>query len=154
MSVVSRGRRQKSWQIADELASLLGTMSEELGERLRRAARAQGITSDEEAARLVGVSYRQYQRWLSGESDPRGSNLKLISEKLGVPIAELVGAPDPSQLDRIEDMLQVLVGRSSPEDGGVVADAVDPLLEGVDPPKPPGHGRPGRKPGAPRRSAS
>ena len=79
-----------------------------LGERLRELARARGLSSDEDAARLVGVSYRQYQRWLSGESDPRGSSLKQIAEAFEVPIAELIGdeAPSERQLDRMEAELE------------------------------------------------
>jgi transcriptional regulator with XRE-family HTH domain len=106
MSVVSTRRRQKSWQIADKIASLIDGMSgEELGERLRRLARMHGLGSDEDAARHVGVSYRQYQRWLSGVSQPRTSSLKQIAEAFDVSLAELVGEPDPSQLDRIEQAL-------------------------------------------------
>lgn len=79
-----------------------------MGQRLRELARARGLSSDEEAARLVGVSYRQYQRWLSGESDPRGSSLKQIATAFEVPIAELIEDEPLSerQLDRIEAELR------------------------------------------------
>jgi transcriptional regulator with XRE-family HTH domain len=108
MSVVSSARRQKSWQIGEEIATLLHAMQSDdvsFGARLRRLSRADGCESDEDAARKIGVSYRQYQRWLSGESEPRGSSLKLIAEAFGVPISELVDLPDEDQLDRIEGLL-------------------------------------------------
>ena len=76
-----------------------------LGDRLRALQLARGLASDEEGARLVDVSYRQYQRWISGESDPRGSSLKKIADAFDIPIAELIGEPSERQLDRIEKEL-------------------------------------------------
>jgi transcriptional regulator with XRE-family HTH domain len=108
MAVVSTLRRQKSWQIGEEIATLLRVMEDSdisFGTRLRTLSRAAGCESDEDAARRIGVSYRQYQRWLSGESEPRASSLKLIAEALGVPVSELIGLPDENQLDRIEALL-------------------------------------------------
>lgn len=121
MSVVSRPARQKSWQLAGKIVSLLDAVdldAEQLTAKLRALARAHpDVKSDEDAARLIGVSYRQYQRWLAGESTPRGSTLKRIAAAYGVPLAELLGEPAKSQLDRIEGMLAELLAREvSPEE--------------------------------------
>ena len=107
-----------SWKSFDGIVNLLEEMEDprplsSLGELLRDLRKARGLDSDEDAARLVGISYRQYQRWLSGESEPRGHSLKLISDAFDVPIRMLVGVseelvPDETQLDRIEDLLNRL----------------------------------------------
>lgn len=112
MAVVSRTARQKSWQIADDLVSLLDDLDRaqgQLGARLRALARTHGLESDEAAARHIDVSYRQYQRWLSGDSEPRTSTLKRIAAAYDIPLAELLGEPDKSQLDRIEEKLERLL---------------------------------------------
>lgn len=120
MVVMSSARRSKSWQIAGKVASILDLMDDEqLGTRLRALARARGLGSDEDAARHVGVSYRQYQRWLSGESEPRTSSLARVAEAFGIPLTELVGEPDKDQLDRIEDQLSrvlLLLGETAARD--------------------------------------
>src|SRR5947209_15140887 len=150
MAVVSRPARQKSWQIAGEIVSLLDALNvhgEQLGVRLRTLARARGITSDEDAARLIGVSYRQYQRWLSGESDPRSTSLKQIAQAFEIPLVELLGEPDPTQLDRIEAKLERLLARIDPADQPLSAgEEADRVLDEMRRELAPGAG--GDRPGA------
>lgn len=138
MPVVSRPARQKSWQIGEEIVSLLRALDAkdtDLGARLRAYAAALGITSDEDAARKVGVSYRQYQRWLSGESEPRARSIRQIAEAFSIPVSDLVGLPDESQLDRIEGTLTALIvelraaGVIEPAEPVSQAEEVDQLVE-------------------------
>lgn len=103
---------KKSWQIQKEVVSLLEVLAakqSEVGQRIETLRRAHGL-SQEAAAHEVGVTSRQWQRWASGESEPRASNLARISERFDVPASELIGAAagEPKQLDRIERRLEDL----------------------------------------------
>lgn len=111
MSVVSRPTRKKSWQTAREVANLLDVLAareKEIANRLEVLRKAHGL-SQEAAAHEVGVSNRQWQRWASGESEPRASNLARISERFNVSVSELVGAGTETQFDRIEAKLDQLL---------------------------------------------
>lgn len=160
MSVVSIPARQKSWQIAGKIVSLLDTVDLEkqpLPAKLRALARARGLNSDEDAARLIKVSYRQYQRWLSGESEPRASSLKQIAAAYEISLIELLGEPDKSQLDRLEqrlDEIHALLTGVEDEPTAVVGPAGAPLLEEVESQTRPTPARQRRTPGAsPRKNA-
>lgn len=65
------------------------TRRRELGERLVATRRAAGLSQDQLADR-VGVERRTIQRYESGERDPRYTDLLLIANALGAPLADLV----------------------------------------------------------------
>src|SRR5205807_1033259 len=91
-----------------------------------------------QAARLAGISFRQYQRWESGQSDPRDVNLLALANAWGLPIDEL-RPPDPEheeqevrdQLDRIEAKLDAVMKRVGldPGDLDLVEAVVEPIEE-------------------------
>jgi len=56
----------------------------EIGTRIRDALEARNGGNQSEMARHVGVSPQAVQKWIAGESVPRGRNLRLASEFLGV----------------------------------------------------------------------
>lgn len=72
-----------------------------------RELRAERALSQPEAAELVGVSLRQWQRWEHGDV-PHQRNIRLIADAFGVKPSSLFGSPDESQLDRIEDSLAAI----------------------------------------------
>jgi transcriptional regulator with XRE-family HTH domain len=61
----------------------------ELGLRLAAARRKAGL-SQEQLGDRVGVERRTVQRYESGERDPRFTDLLLLADALGVPLADLV----------------------------------------------------------------
>lgn len=88
---------------------------ERLVERLEELRERHGL-SQEDAARKVGITHRQWQRWESGDSTPYPSSLSKIASAFGITVAEFFDeeglppakTPDP-QLDRLEDMLNALL---------------------------------------------
>jgi ribosome-binding protein aMBF1 (putative translation factor) len=99
-----------SFQVA--LANLERQMADHLkrqGVRLRDARRALKI-SQEEAARLIGVSNKAYGDWERGKSEPRDRNWRQIEEILKIKAEEVRGEPPQSQLDRIEETQQQILG--------------------------------------------
>lgn len=58
---------------------------ETMAQRLERALLQKNGGNQSEMARYVGVSPQAVQKWISGESQPRGENLRKASEFLGVP---------------------------------------------------------------------
>jgi transcriptional regulator with XRE-family HTH domain len=60
-----------------------------LGQRLAAARRTVQLSQDQLADR-VGVERRTIQRYESGERDPRYTDLLLIADAIGVPLADLV----------------------------------------------------------------
>lgn len=60
----------------------------DLSERLSRRRAQLGLTKAE-AAKKVGVSARTYERWETGRAVPRTKSRILISEGLGIPVADL-----------------------------------------------------------------
>ena len=74
--------------------------------------RERASLSQEDAARKVGVTHRQWQRWESGESMPYPRNLDKVASAFGISVAEFfddvpLTVPDTrsDQLDRIETEL-------------------------------------------------
>lgn len=53
--------------------------------RLEAALQAKNGGNQSELARFIGVSPQAVQKWISGISEPRGKNLQLAAEFLGVP---------------------------------------------------------------------
>jgi transcriptional regulator with XRE-family HTH domain len=79
---------------------------EKVSQRLRELRELQGL-SQEDAARKVGITQRQWQRWESGESMPYPRSLDMVASAFEISVAEFFDPPqpiasDPSQLDRIE----------------------------------------------------
>jgi transcriptional regulator with XRE-family HTH domain len=129
MQIASRPSRQKSWHTATKRVSVLAalairkqTVSRVLGEL--RQAHGDPDTGkplpQEEAARRVGVSYRQWQRWEAGDSVPYPRSLEAIAQAFDIDVSQFFdeptarpATPDPfagadlkRQLDRIENMLR------------------------------------------------
>jgi transcriptional regulator with XRE-family HTH domain len=96
---------------------------ERVVERLSELRERAGL-SQEDAARKVGVTHRQWQRWESGESMPYPRNLDRVASAFGIAVAEFfddqpAAAPrDDTQLDRIEALLVELVGLLRPREPG------------------------------------
>jgi transcriptional regulator with XRE-family HTH domain len=100
------------------------------GARLREARKALKI-SQEEAARLIGVSNKAYGAWERGTSEPRDRNWRQIEEILKIRVEEIRGEPPQSQLDKIEanqrqilaNQRQILVEIASMRDERAAAEA-------------------------------
>ncbi|MFF9197355.1 helix-turn-helix domain-containing protein [Streptomyces sp. NPDC014779] len=60
-----------------------------LGRRLAELRRAAGISQDQLAA-AIGMERRSIQRYEAGTRDPRFTDLVLIADAIGVPLARLV----------------------------------------------------------------
>ncbi|WP_432124083.1 helix-turn-helix domain-containing protein [Streptomyces sp. C10-9-1] len=60
-----------------------------LGQRIAEYRRAAGLSQDQLASR-VGVERRSIQRYEHGERDIKFTDLVLIADALGVPLADLV----------------------------------------------------------------
>jgi transcriptional regulator with XRE-family HTH domain len=116
MSVVSTPSRKISWRERREVVNLLEVLATEqtkVGERLARLREAHALTQEAAAAR-AGVTLRAWQRWESGASEPYARNIARISEEFEIPLHELVGdgpSPEPSQLDRIEQKLDLILNQ-------------------------------------------
>lgn len=65
-------------------------MREQIGENIKQARLKRGLTQ-EEVARDVGVTVRNYQRWERGLVTPYYRNLQAIAFALDVEEAELLG---------------------------------------------------------------
>ena len=108
-----------SWHGQPRRVSVLAEMAlrqEKVSERLRELRERNGL-SQEDAARKVGITHRQWQRWESGDSMPYPRSLDMVASTFGISVAEFFDPPEPtvdqSQLDRIEgklDQLLALVG--------------------------------------------
>jgi len=60
-----------------------------MAKRLEQALKDKNDGNQSEMARFVGVTPQAVQKWISGDTEPRGKNLKKASEFLGVPEATL-----------------------------------------------------------------
>lgn len=121
-----------------EIVSLLDALAAketEIGERLRALRKAHAL-SQEAAAHKVGASYRQWQRWEAGETEPRASNVAQISAAFEVSVAELVGPGPQSQLDRIEVAVSQLAAQLQDLRGETAATAAEVMqrLADISPP--------------------
>lgn len=134
-----------SWHGQARRVSVLAEMAlrqEKVSERLLELRERQGL-SQEDAARKVGITHRQWQRWETGASMPYPRNLDAVASAFGIGVGEFFDAEptqmsDVSQLDRIEaklDEVLALLG-SNGEDALATAGAED-----LD--KPPGGARAG-----------
>lgn len=120
--------------------------NEEIGQRLAWLREQKGNPPQEVVAAEVGVSYRSYQAWETGETKPSWRNLTKLAEYYGV-AAEFIliggddvvestsapadevddlaeGATASERFDRIEAMLAELLARTEPapapiDEGGV-----------------------------------
>lgn len=82
---------------------------EKVSERLLELREHHGL-SQEDAARKVGITHRQWQRWETGESMPYPRNLDAVASAFGISIVEFFDpdepvVPDAPHLARIEDRL-------------------------------------------------
>jgi transcriptional regulator with XRE-family HTH domain len=106
-----------SWHGQPRRVSVLAEMAlrqEKVSERLRELRERQGL-SQEDAARKVGITHRQWQRWETGASMPYPRNLDAVASAFGISVAEFFDPAEPvvddSQLARIEEKLNDLLGR-------------------------------------------
>ena len=126
-----------SWHGQPRRVSVLAEMAlrqEKVSERLRELRERNGL-SQEDAARKVGITHRQWQRWESGDSMPYPRSLDMVASTFGISVAEFFDPAEPvvdqSQLDRIEAKLdQVLAILEQPGDiAGPVVEASANELE-------------------------
>jgi len=118
MPDMSNTSRQMSWRGQQRRVSVLAEMAlrqEKVSERLRELRERQGL-SQEDAARRVGITHRQWQRWESGDSMPYPRSLDMVASSFGISVAEFFDPPehaavDVSQLDRIEEKLDEAISR-------------------------------------------
>jgi len=116
MGTVSSMPRKKSWQGQRRRVSVLAEMAlrqEKVSARLLELRERQGL-SQEDAARKVGITTRQWQRWETGESMPYPRNLDLVASRFGISVSEFFDEdaptiPKPDQLDRIEAKLDKII---------------------------------------------
>jgi transcriptional regulator with XRE-family HTH domain len=95
--------------------------------------------SQEDAARKVGVTHRQWQRWESGESTPYPRNLDKVASAFRVPVSTFfdedpIVLSDDDQLDRIEAMLERITQALGLDGDGEPGEALLRLLRGAAPP--------------------
>ena len=62
--------------------------------RIREAREALGW-SQERLATAIGTTQQTVQRWESGVTDPKGSQIKAISKAMGVTVSFLMGMDEP-----------------------------------------------------------
>ncbi len=88
----------------------------ELGARIAELREARGNPPQNVVAQQMGVGYRSYQAWESGETRPEWRNLERLADYYGVDQHWLLTGQGPSeprpqrdQLDRIEAMLTAVM---------------------------------------------
>lgn len=88
---------------------------ERVVERLSELRERAGL-SQEDAARKVGVTHRQWQRWESGQSMPYPRNLDKVASAFGISVSDFfddqpLASPETrsDQLDRIEAKLDEIL---------------------------------------------
>lgn len=164
MPVVSIPMSQKTWRKHAEVVNLLEALAEretEIASRLAGLRRAHGL-SQEGAAHKAGVSLRQWQRWETGESEPRNSTLNRVADKFDVAVGELLDEQLPTadfaaQLERIEAKLDTILERTATDErdlGGLMIEALERAMQqageaGQRPPK----SNPARRQATPRHAA-
>lgn len=119
-----------SWHGQRRRVSVLAEMAlrrEKVMERLLELRERHGL-SQEDAARKVGITHRQWQRWENGESMPYPRNLDAVASKFGISVAEFFD-PEPdisvdvAQLDRIEATLNAILSLLLAEEAPAVGPA-------------------------------
>jgi transcriptional regulator with XRE-family HTH domain len=153
-----------SWHGQPRRVSVLAEMAlrqEKVSERLRELRERNGL-SQEDAARKVGITHRQWQRWESGDSMPYPRSLDMVASTFGISVAEFFDPAEPvvdqSQLDRIEAKLdQVLAILKQPGDiAGPFVESIVNELEGRgvgDPPAADPSGGGSKQPSGAKRAA-
>jgi transcriptional regulator with XRE-family HTH domain len=124
-----------SWQRQPRRVSVLAEMAlrqEKVSARLTELRERHGL-SQEDAARKVGITVRQWQRWETGESMPYPRNLDAVASSFGVTVSGFFDEASPvienSQLDRIEGKLDELLGMLRDPASGVAEDIATHLAE-------------------------
>ncbi|MCX4994244.1 helix-turn-helix domain-containing protein [Streptomyces longwoodensis] len=74
----------------DPLPDWVLTRRRQIGERIRTARRAAGL-SQLALAERIGRDHRTVHRWEYATADPSTTDLLLLADALGVPLSELVG---------------------------------------------------------------
>lgn len=104
---------------APDLFGTLREMAEfgpDAGKRLRAAREGLGLSQFEAAVKLE-VTEKTVGKWERAQAKPtRKGHWAKIEEVYGVTRREILGEPEPDQLDRIEQMLQRLVDFISSQD--------------------------------------
>jgi transcriptional regulator with XRE-family HTH domain len=124
-----------SWHGQPRRVSVLAEMAlrqEKVSERLRELRERQGL-SQEDAARKVGITQRQWQRWESGDSMPYPRSLDMVASTFGISVAEFFDPAEPvvdtTQLDRIEGKLDELLSLLRGETDGELQEFARALAE-------------------------
>lgn len=102
--------------------SVLAEYGQEAGARLRIAREALGLSQFDAAVKL-GVTDKTVGKWERAQAKPtRKGHWAAIEEVYGVTRAEILGEPEPAQLDRLEGemaqqrlMLEALLDSIRPE---------------------------------------
>ncbi len=100
-----------SWQRSGTAAMLGGVTTGRIPARLLQLRKERAL-SQEEAAHLMGVTVRAWQRWERGESVPYQRNLARVHEVFGVPVEDFYDPTDAQfegaaeRLERIESSLE------------------------------------------------
>ena len=92
--------------------------TETLGERIRAARQAAGL-SQEKLAEQLGLTRQAVTKWETGQSAPSTENLLRLAEVLGVPVTALLGeaasspplAGQPLHILSFREFIQVLCSR-------------------------------------------
>jgi len=86
---------------------LEGPSPRELGAKIRRARRRQGVTQDVLAS-AVGVTTRTLQNWEAGKTEARYPTIRKIADFLGVPAAEIAGELPPTQVETLLEQVEAV----------------------------------------------
>lgn len=75
----------------------------ELQERLKQEMDTQGLTQEQLAEKCLS-SQKTISKWVNGESDPKGENIRLICEALHISSDYLLGLQDEKEFKNIESI--------------------------------------------------
>lgn len=134
---------QDSWQTprnARTLAAYMALQNREIGERISALRKSKGNPPQEIVAQKLDVSNRAYQSWEAGDSKPSWRNLTKIakfyktSEEFILVGDEPEVPAEPTQLDRIELQLAVILGVLEKQVGADVLEAVRQDMQRAQPP--------------------
>lgn len=88
------------------------TLRLRLGQELKRARTARGLTQNDLAER-VGTEPETISRFERGATLPSLTRLLALAEALGEPVGILLGAASPRGMDELEDVRNSLAGLSA-----------------------------------------
>lgn len=80
-----------------------------------------------QAAKLVGVKQRRYDRWEYGEAYPPPQAVELLAQRTGLNLESFFPAPQPSVEDRLSILEQQMAALTQAQPARVVA-AVEEVL--------------------------